>query len=259
MNYKGERARPFAGDDGRFFKVSKVRIGPDGYVSHVLWGEVDAASNHAAGARSEATAAEVVDAIHGGAQVAAVFSPTHRLPERRFLVMEHDDGRKCIAFDGTPSPGRNITDLGRLKDPMEQPPRPPGSLPSPVALTTKPSGLTAAERGSQARRMRTKGRMTIFAVSKVRLDTAGRITAVIWGQVDTAKNDWATPEVEEPVAAVVAALHAGDHVFALFPSLHGHLPDRRFVVADYDGGRKTIVLDGPATHEREVHHMERIV
>lgn len=100
--------------------------------------------------------------------------------------------------------------------------------------------------------------MTTFAVSKVQLDADGRITAVFWGQVDTGKNAWATPEVVAPVAAAVDALNAGDHVFALFPSAHGHVPDRRFVVADYDDGRKTIVLDGPATHEREVHDMERL-
>jgi hypothetical protein len=100
--------------------------------------------------------------------------------------------------------------------------------------------------------------MTTFAVSKVRLDPGGRITAVLWGQVDTRKNAWATPEVVAPVAVAVDALHAGDQVFALFPSLHGHLPDRRFVVADYDGGRKTIVLAGPTAHEREVHDMDRL-
>ena len=100
--------------------------------------------------------------------------------------------------------------------------------------------------------------MRTFAVSKIRLDPAGRITAVLWGQVDTGKNAWATPEVVAPVAAAVDALHAGDQVFALFPSTHGHLPDRRFVVADYDGNRSTIVLAGPTAYEREVHDMDRI-
>ena len=100
--------------------------------------------------------------------------------------------------------------------------------------------------------------MRTFAVSKVELDPAGRITAVFWGQVDTVRNVWATPELVAPVAAVVDALHAGDQVFALFPSVHGHVPDRQFVVADYDGGRKTIVLDGPTAYEREVHDMDRL-
>ena len=99
--------------------------------------------------------------------------------------------------------------------------------------------------------------MTTFAVSKVRLDSGGRITTVLWGVVDTGKNAWATPEVVVPVAAAVDALHAGNRVFALFPSIHGHLPDRQFVVADYDGSRKTIVLDGPTAYEREIHDMDR--
>ena len=63
--------------------------------------------------------------------------------------------------------------------------------------------------------------MTTFAVSKVKLDKDGR-------------------------------------VIALFPSVHGHLPDRRFVTADYDDGRKTIVLDGPTAYEREIHDMDRL-
>ena len=100
--------------------------------------------------------------------------------------------------------------------------------------------------------------MLTFAVSKVQLDPAGRITAVLWGQVDTARNDWASPEVVVPVATAVDALSAGNQVFALFPAVHGHVPDRQFVVADYDGGLKTIVLEGPTAYEREVHDMDRL-
>lgn len=100
--------------------------------------------------------------------------------------------------------------------------------------------------------------MTTFAVSKVRLDDAGRIVAIRWGQVDTFRNGWAEPEVVAPVADAVEALRAGDEVFALFPSTHGHVPERNFVIADYDGHRETIVLAGPATHEREVHDMDRL-
>lgn len=100
--------------------------------------------------------------------------------------------------------------------------------------------------------------MRTFAVSKVRLDSAGRITEVYWGPVDTDRNDWAADETVAPVTAAVDALHAGYQVFALFPSAHGHLPDRQFVVADYDGTRQTIVLDGPTAYEREVHDMDRL-
>ena len=116
MTYQGERAGPMASENGRYFEVSKVRIGPDGHVSDVLWGEVDAGNDRAVGARVLATAAEVVDAIHDGAQVEAVFSAKGHLPERLFAIVLHADGRECIALDGAPSPGRNVSDLDSLDD-----------------------------------------------------------------------------------------------------------------------------------------------
>ncbi len=100
--------------------------------------------------------------------------------------------------------------------------------------------------------------MTVYAVSRLRLDKDGRVTAVLWGEVDTKTNQWATPELVAPVGQVVDAIHAGDHVFALFPTTHGHLPERRFIVVDYDNGWKSIALDGPSTHEREIHDMDHL-
>lgn len=100
--------------------------------------------------------------------------------------------------------------------------------------------------------------MSVFAVSKVHLDEDGRVVAVYWGRVDTDANTWASDEVVAPVEDVVAAIHAGDRVFALFPSTHGHVPDRPFMVVDYDDGWETIALDGPPSFEREVHDMERL-
>jgi hypothetical protein len=100
--------------------------------------------------------------------------------------------------------------------------------------------------------------MHVFAVSKVHLDKDGRVIAVHWGRVNTDTNTWATAEVVAPVKDVVDAIRAGDQVFALFPSTHGYVPDRQFIVVDYDDGRQAIALDGPATYEREVHDMERL-
>ena len=117
MTYHGERARPMANENGRVFEVSKVRIGSDGHVSDVLWGEVDGSSDRNVGARVVASAAEVVDAIHDGAQVAAVFpSSRAHVPERLFVVVEHEDGRECIAFGDAPSAGRDLADMVRLDD-----------------------------------------------------------------------------------------------------------------------------------------------
>jgi hypothetical protein len=223
---------------GRFFEVSKVRIDRDGHVSDVLWSEVDATSDRAVGAPVLARVAEVVEAIHAGAQVAAVFSSADRLPERRFVVIEHKGGRECVVLDGTPSPGSEITDLARLDDDHAS------------ASGTRIGEFKHAQREGSM--------MQTYAVSKVQLDPAGRITDVLWGKVDSAKNTWAAPESVAPVEAVVAALRAGNQVFALFPSIHGHLPERRFVVADYDGALDTIVLDGPTARERGVHDMDRL-
>jgi len=115
MTYQGERARPMASENTRVFEVSKVRIGADGHVSQVLWGEIDAGTDRAVGRRVLAAAAEVVDAIHDGAQVSAVFpgAKGHR-PERAFVVVEHEDGRECITFEGASSPGRNLADMDGL-------------------------------------------------------------------------------------------------------------------------------------------------
>lgn len=100
--------------------------------------------------------------------------------------------------------------------------------------------------------------MTVLAVSKVRLDADGRVVAVIWGRVSKKTNDWAAPPTEAPVEAVVDAIRGGDHVYALFPAIHGHVRERRFIVADYDGAWESIALDGPPTALREIHDMDRI-
>ncbi len=116
MTYQGERARPLVTEVGRCFEVSKVRIGADGHVSQVLWGEVDAWVDQVLGTRNVVSAAEVVDAIHDGAQVTAVFHTANRLPARPFEVVKLADGNECIALSGAPSPGRNLADLAALDD-----------------------------------------------------------------------------------------------------------------------------------------------
>ena len=99
---------------------------------------------------------------------------------------------------------------------------------------------------------------TIHAVSKVGLDADGRVTQVYWGLVNPKANDWAGPEKVSPVADVVEAIRSGAEVFALFPTTHGHLPDRRFIVVDYDNCWHSVALDGPPTFEREIHDMDRL-
>lgn len=100
--------------------------------------------------------------------------------------------------------------------------------------------------------------MKVFAVSKVRLDKDGRVIAVLWGEVDPAANAWLTSEAVARVEDVVQAIRTGALVFALFPTTHGHLPDRRFTDVRYGEGHSTIALDGPPTFEREIHDMARL-
>jgi hypothetical protein len=99
--------------------------------------------------------------------------------------------------------------------------------------------------------------MTVYAVSRVRLDNEGRVTTVLWGQVDTKSNRWVTDEEEASAAEVLEAIHSGDQVVALFPTMHGHVPGRAFVAVDSKSGDEAIVLDGPATNGRELFDMDK--
>ena len=101
--------------------------------------------------------------------------------------------------------------------------------------------------------------MSVYAVSKVRLDNEGRVTTCLWGQVDTKSNQWVTDEDEASTAEVLDAIHSGDQVVALFRTTHGHVPGRLFVAVEHHSGEETIVLDGPPTHERELPDMDKLV
>lgn len=237
MTYRGERARELPTEQSRVFEVSRARLTADGQVQDVMWREVNTASGLNVGAAVLATSAEVMDAIHDGAGVVALFKTSgSRLRKRPLVVVVRPEGGEHLAFEGPPIQGRELVDLRRFE---------PLDARSPVNRIPQ-------------NHMHSKARARIHAVSKVRLDADGRITAVLWGTVDPSTNDWAAAEAVVPVGVVASALMAGHQVFALFPSTHGHLPERQFVVADYDGNRTTIVLAGPATHEREVHHMDHL-
>ncbi len=88
--------------------------------------------------------------------------------------------------------------------------------------------------------------VTFYAVAQVRLGHHQRVTEVVWGQVDTVNNRWTTGETRAPVSDVVAAIHNGDPVFALFRGHDGHAPQHRFVVVEHDDGEETIVLAAAA-------------
>lgn len=100
--------------------------------------------------------------------------------------------------------------------------------------------------------------MPVYAVSAVRLDSDGRITAVEWGRVNTSTNQWESEPEQASVAEVVQAIEAGDPIFSLFPTDSGLVPGLPFMVVEYDNGWKTINLDGHPTFDREVHDMQRM-
>jgi hypothetical protein len=106
--------------------------------------------------------------------------------------------------------------------------------------------------------MRSFDAMRVYAVSKVRLDPDGRVTAVEWGSVDPTTHRWSAPPEVARVAGVVAALDAGHTVVALFPSGDDFVPGGHFKVVDYDIGWRTIALDEPPSFDREVHDMARL-
>ena len=97
--------------------------------------------------------------------------------------------------------------------------------------------------------------MKVHAVAKVRLDADGRVTGVEWGPVNTETNEWHTEPQIADVSEVVAALAARRRRVRAVPGLARHEPMRRFRVVEYDNGWQTVNLDGPPTHEHEIHDM----
>lgn len=100
--------------------------------------------------------------------------------------------------------------------------------------------------------------MSVFAISKVRLDGAGDVSEVTWGVVDIKSNSWVSPEVKASAAEVLEAIHKGDHVAALFPGEGGYKPEGQFVaVSDGEAGER-LVLEGPEHTPLRISDMDRL-
>ncbi len=238
MTYQGARSRPAQSETNRFFSVSKIRLDTQGFATHVLWSEVDSKSNLDVGDHVVVPVRDVVDALRDGAQVRVVFAPPHSpLTHQTLEVVGRADGSDTVAL--TKRPGLASVPLANLHDIATL-----GEHAQPKKILSTFSS-----------RRRVHG---VYAVSKVGLDPDGRVTHVHWGRVDTAANVWMGSEVVAPVADAVAALQAGDQVFALFASAGGHLPGRQFTSVDYDDGRQTIVLQGAPKAGHEIHDMDRL-
>ena len=238
MTYQGARSRPLESETKRFFSVSKIRLDADGFATHVLWSEVDSRTNLDVGERVMVPIGDVVDALRDGAQVRVVFAPAHTpLPDQTLEVIGRADGSDTVALAKRPGLAG----------------APQASLHDIATLDSRAKPRKSISSYSSRRRAR-----SVIAVSKVGLDADGRVTHVQWGRVDTTTNLWIGAESVAPVADAVAAVLAGDQVFALFASTDGHLPGRQFTSVDYDDGRQTIALQGAPKAGREIHDMDRL-
>jgi hypothetical protein len=112
----------------------------------------------------------------------------------------------------------------------------------------------APYQGARAREL-LQDPMSVFAVSKVRLDVDGRVTDVLWGVMDKKSNRWVSPATLAPVAEVVEAIHNGDQVLAVFSSNGRELPEREFEVVEFDDGTETIELDAANAPAPEIRDM----
>ena len=93
--------RPPAAEPVTFYAVSRVRLDGRQRISEVTWGQIDPANNRWATDERRAGVADVVDAIHNGDPVFALFrGDDGHAPQGRFIVVEHVDGQESIAFEG---------------------------------------------------------------------------------------------------------------------------------------------------------------
>ncbi|MEO8936941.1 MAG: hypothetical protein ABI277_18930 [Burkholderiaceae bacterium] len=121
MSLEGARARPQDDETGRVFAISKVRLNDAGMITDVLWTEINAKSNLDVGASVIVPVADVVDAIHDGASVSAVFpSRFGAVPDHAFEVIEFTNGGETIdlvaSLDGGARRRAALTDLDRLDE-----------------------------------------------------------------------------------------------------------------------------------------------
>ena len=101
MSYQGARARSETDETRHVFAISKVRLKEAGSVTEVLWAEINARSNLDIGVSVVVPVADVIDAIHDGAQVSAVFPARFgAMPDYTFEVIEFTNGMETIDLVG---------------------------------------------------------------------------------------------------------------------------------------------------------------
>jgi hypothetical protein len=105
MPYRGTKARKQSDETPRLFAVSAVILDASGYVAFVRWGEVTSKVHSKTPTHAEtemlSPVSDVVEAIHSGDQVVAVFpSRMLKMPDRAFKVVRLEDGRRVLALEG---------------------------------------------------------------------------------------------------------------------------------------------------------------
>ena len=101
-------------------------------------------------------------------------------------------------------------------------------------------------------RIQSKEIARVFAVSGIRLDGTGQVADVLWAEVNEKSNLELSGEMRAAASEVIAAIHAGQQVLAVFPKTQGDRPDRSFVVREHAHGRETLALEGPQAIGREL-------
>ena len=112
-----ESALPLAADAVTFYAVSQIRLDDHRRVGEVVWGQVDPASNRWATDETRAPVADVVDAIHNGDPVFALFrGEDGHAPQRRFVAVEHADGEESVMLEGGIGSIHDLDAMDRIAD-----------------------------------------------------------------------------------------------------------------------------------------------
>ena len=115
MTYQGARARPAPNEGQRVFYISAIRWDKNGHVGDVSWAEINTGANQNVTAPTVVPVADVVDAIHDGAQVSASFPHWPApLPPRPIEVMERMDGSETIILAQNATAASDLPDLNDL-------------------------------------------------------------------------------------------------------------------------------------------------
>lgn len=92
--------------------VAKVRLDGDGRITGVEWGPVNTETNEWHTEPQIADVSEVVNAVHRGEDVYALFPTAHgMMPMRRFRIVTYDNGWQTVTFDGAVTHEHEIHDM----------------------------------------------------------------------------------------------------------------------------------------------------